>query len=239
MIPCTPAPAATNSDFTPRRCNSARRQASSPIAPPSMRCTWDISKSSVWPRDAVVSSRRSSVQSGPASAKLRIPRRRISPRSAVACTCSIANAGNMSRTFPGGLLRWLGDGGLIDCHLGLGERPSVHGRAGQQGDAGLAEKHSFEMRGRAQGRLAGDLPEDVLRLRAAAQRDGLTRRHDQVAAGLEDPDVARAARDRHVARNGHAAGPLVESWRERLTADVPAPELEVVGVATAGGVAIR
>src|SRR3954467_1267959 len=33
MIPCTPAPAARNSDFTPRRCYSPRRQARSPPPP--------------------------------------------------------------------------------------------------------------------------------------------------------------------------------------------------------------
>src|SRR5256885_10716043 len=98
MMRCTRASAATNSDFTPRRCSAARRQASSAIAPPSMRWTADIAKLSVCPRAAPPSRRRSSIQSGAASANFRLPPRRISPASAVVWTCSIANDGGIVTT---------------------------------------------------------------------------------------------------------------------------------------------
>src|SRR5947209_4637747 len=228
MMRWTRASAAMNSDFTPRRCNSARRQASNAIAPPSMRCTADISKSSVCPRDALVSSRRSSLQSGAASANLRMPRRRISPRSVLACTCSIANAGTMVMTSGTGLLRGLCNRRLLKGNLGLCERPAIHGGAGLQGDRSLGEDDSFELRVGAERRLAGNLPEDVLRPRAAAQRHGLRRGHGQIAAGLEDPDVVGAAGDDEVGRNGDRARPFVETRNERLPADVPGAQLEEV-----------
>ena len=71
----------------------------------------------------------------------------------------------------------------------------------------LARMIPSEVRGRTEGRVAGDLPDDVLRLRAAAEHHVLGRVDGEITAGLEDPGVVGAASDGHVGRNGHGAGP--------------------------------
>src|SRR5438874_12346874 len=60
----------------------------------------------------------------------------------------------------------LGDGRLLQGDLRLRQDAAVHGGAGMQGNGGLGEEDSFEVRVRAERNLAGHLPEDVLPLRA-------------------------------------------------------------------------
>src|SRR5438874_4634317 len=133
----------------------------------------------------------------------------------------------------------LGDGRLLQRDLSLSQDAAVHGGAGLQGDRGLREEDSFEVRVRAECRLAGHLPEDVLCLCAAAERHAGGRAHREVAAGLEDPDVVGPARDGHAGRDGDGAGPLVEPRRQRLAADVPGAQLEEVRRGSPGGVGVR
>src|SRR5690349_1168275 len=111
-----------------------------------------------------------------------------------------------------------GHGGARDVDRGLREQAAVDRRAGAERDRALAQHDALGLRAGEQVRVACDLPEDVLRLRTAAQDHLRVCAHLEVAGDLKDPHVVRPARDLDVGRNGYARSKLVEAGLERQAA---------------------
>lgn len=94
----------------------------------------------------------------------------------------------------------------------LCQQAAVDGGPGQHRDIGLGQDAAFEMRVRVERHGAGDLPENVLGLGAAAEHDVHVRADIEFARDLENPDIVRTAgqgqvgRDRDVRAPGVGAG---------------------------------
>ena len=76
---------------------------------------------------------------------------------------------------------------------GLRQQSAVHRGPGVRGDHRLPEDDALEVRGRADGHRAGNLPEDVLGQGAAGEGHARRAALIQRSRHLEDPDIVRAA----------------------------------------------
>src|SRR3970040_1392430 len=81
------------------------------------------------------------------------------------------------------------DGIGVQSDRSLRQRPAEQRRAGLQRNLRLTQDDPLEGSRRSKDHLAEDLPEDVLRLCAAAQGDNGAVAHGKVLCNLEDPDI--------------------------------------------------
>jgi hypothetical protein len=80
----------------------------------------------------------------------------------------------------------------IDGHRGLCQGSAAQGCAGIHRNQRFAQDDPFHISCCTEGRLARDLPEDVLGLGTAEQGHHGAVVHGQVASCLQDPDIIRA-----------------------------------------------
>ena len=106
-------------------------------------------------------------------------------------------------------------------NCGLRQRPTIQRRAGVHHNRRLIQDGSLESRHCSKSRLAGDLPEDVSCQCAAAQDDLRVGADDESSRDLEDPDITRATRKRHIRGYRNPGAPLVDARGEGQPANIP------------------
>ena len=83
---------------------------------------------------------------------------------------------------------------------------------------------TVEDRSRAECRLAGNLPEDILGLGASAQIDMDAVTHRERLRYLENPDIVGAARERDISGDINTCPPFVKSGSKCHPADITRPQ---------------
>jgi hypothetical protein len=135
------------------------------------------------------------------------------------------SVGSTSATLPGRLC----NGIHLQGDRSLSQRTASHNRAGLHGDQGLTQYNSIEPSRRSQGRLASDLPENVLGLGAAAQSNGSTVTHGEIARNLKDPDIVGTTMERDSSGDYDRTAPFVEAGTDCFPVNISRPQLRGIG----------